>query len=89
MFKVLQEFRNDTHLCKALQLKRLCAYVCVCVQAGNCACVCVSLLPTHGNVAQGIGEYLWGHAACSNKQQQLPQATGDAELADEIVVEVE
>lgn len=34
--------------------------MCVCVHAGSCACVCAPLLPTHGNVAQSIGEYLWG-----------------------------
>lgn len=54
--------------------------VCVCVQA----CYCIGVLPIHGNVAQSIGECFWGMPPA-----WLPQVTGDAELADEIVVQVE
>lgn len=59
----------------------------MCVNACNWISVCALLLPNHGNVAESIGERFWGMPL--HYQQQLPQATGDAELADEIVVQVE
>lgn len=82
MHKLLHEFRNVAHSCRQLQLKRL--KVCLCVHACYCISVSAPLLPIHGNVAQSIGECFWGMPPA-----WLPQVTGDAELADEIVVQVE
>lgn len=66
----------------------MCLCVCVCRQVAvhvYAFLFCRLMVTWHKALVNTYG----GHAACFNKQQQLPQATGDAELADEIVVEVE